>query len=712
MYKLCIAAVYKDRAVERRGSCTGRQEDQERGRMAFSDIDRLAVTTIRLLAVDEVSAANSGHPGAPLGLAPAAHVLWKEMRMNPKNPYWINRDRFVLSNGHACALLYAMLHLSGYDYSIEDLKKFRQLDSKTPGHPEFELPGVEVTTGPLGQGIANAVGLAIAQANFAATYNKSDVMLSDSYTYAFLGDGCLQEGVSSEACSLAGHLQLGNLIAFYDDNKITIDGDTKLSFTEDVMARYRSYGWHTLEVDHADDDMEAILAALKEAKAAKDKPTLIRLRTTIGYGSLMAGTGTVHGSPLKPDDVKQLKKKFGFDPEKTFVVPQEVYDYYKKNIIDPGAQANAEWDQLYARYKLKYQKEGAELDRRLKWELPENWEKWLPTFKPEDSALATRKTSEMVLEKIFFNIPELIGGSADLTPSNLTRCEGTVDFEAPSNKLGDYSGRYLRYGVREHGMSAIMNGISAFGANYKPYGGTFFNFVSYASGAVRLAALSEHPVIWVATHDSIGVGEDGPTHQPIETLTHFRAMPNMHVWRPADGNETSAAYKCALNEKQTPSIIALSRQNLPQLRGSSIEKASRGGYILEDVENPDLIIVSTGSEVHISVDAARLLRDKKDIKARVVSLPDFLTFDRQDQDYRLSVLPDGIPILSVEVQATLGWGKYAHQSFGIDRFGVSGKGPDVYKYFDFTPEGVGKRALATVEYYKGKNVTSPLHRAF
>lgn len=677
----------------------------------FTDIDRLSISTIRLLAVDQVSRANSGHPGAPLGLAPAAHVLWKQMRMNPKNPSWVNRDRFVLSNGHACALLYSLLHLFGYDVTIDDLKNFRQLGSKTPGHPEFELPGVEVTTGPLGQGISNAVGLAIAQANFSATYNKPGFILSDNYTYTFLGDGCLQEGVSSEACSLAGHLQLGNLIAFWDDNKITIDGHTDVSFSEDVVKRYEAYGWEVLHIENGNEDLDAINEALEKAKLSKSKPTLIRMATTIGFGSLKAGSHSVHGSPLSSDDLKQLKSNLGFKPNESFVVPQEVYDYYHKSTIEPGLIANQDWDKLLEQYSVKYPELGLELNRRLAGELPQGWESKLPLFKPTDSAIASRKLSEMVLQAICNDIPEIIGGSADLTSSNLTRWKEAVDFQPPSSGLGDYTGRYIRYGVREHGMGAIMNGISAYGANFKPYGGTFLNFVSYAAGAIRLAALSGHPVIWVATHDSIGLGEDGPTHQPIETLAHFRALPNIQVWRPADGNETSAAYKVSLESKHTPAILALSRQNLPQLEGSSMEKASKGGYILKDVENPDIILVSTGSEVSITVDASKCLSERN-FKARVVSMPDFFTFDQQSKDYRLSIFPDGVPIMSIEVLSTSGWSKYAHESFGIDRFGVSGKASDVYKFFDFTPEGIASRAEKTINFYKGKQVFSPLNRAF
>ncbi|EDO18306.1 hypothetical protein Kpol_1039p57 [Vanderwaltozyma polyspora DSM 70294] len=678
----------------------------------FGDIDKLAISTVRLLAVDAVCKANSGHPGAPLGMAPAAHVLWTQMNLSSKCVDWVNRDRFVLSNGHACALLYAMLHLSGYDYSIEDLKQFRQLNSKTPGHPEFELPGVELTTGPLGQGISSAVGLAIAQKNLAATYNKPGFELSNNFTYVFAGDGCLQEGVSSEACSVAGHLQLGNLIVIYDDNHITIDGGTNLSFTEDVLKRYEAYGWETLSIADGDSNLNEISQAILKAKQCKNKPTIIKMNTTIGFGSLSQGKETVHGSPLKPDDLKQLKKKFGFDPEKSFVVPQEVYDFYNEKITERGLEECTKWGKLFSEYKKKYPELGAELQRRIDGKLPANWESKLPVYTPSDPAIATRKLSEVVLNSIWDTLPELMGTSADLTPSNLTRAKGSVDFQPPSTKLGDWSGRYIRCGVREHGMGAIINGIAAYGANFKPYGGTFLNFVSYAAGAVRVAALSGYPVIWVATHDSIGLGEDGPTHQPIETATHFRALPNIQVWRPADGNETSAAYKVSLENKHTPSIIALTRQNLPQLEGSTIEKASKGGYILQDVAKPDIILIASGSEVSLCVDAAKLLKSKN-INARIVSIPDFFTFDKQSVDYRISVLPDGVPIMSVEVWATLSWHKYAHECFGIDDFGRSGKATDIYKYFGFTEQGVVERAEKVHKFYQDKKVClcSPFKKA-
>ncbi|ODQ82173.1 hypothetical protein BABINDRAFT_158822 [Babjeviella inositovora NRRL Y-12698] len=645
-----------------------------------------------------------------MGLAPAAHVLYSQMRFNPKNPEWLNRDRFVLSNGHACALLYSLLHLFGYDFSLDDLRNFRQLNSKTPGHPEFELPGVEVTTGPLGQGICNAIGMAMAQAHIAARFNKPNFEISNNYTYCIFGDGCMMEGVASEAMSLAGHLKLNKLIAFYDDNHISIDGNTNCAFTEDVTQRLEAYGWNVIWVKDGNNDIEGVAKAIEQAKKVTDKPTCIRLTTTIGYGSLNEGTHGVHGSPLKPADIKQLKEKWGFNPDESFVVPQEVHDLYQKT-IDSGIAAEQEWNALFSKYAVQYPEEAAELSRRISGEFPANWTSKLPVYTPADAAVASRKLSEIVIESVHDTLPELIGGSADLTGSNLTRWKEAIDFQPPSTGLGTYAGRYIRYGVREHGMGAIMNGISAYGA-FKTYGGTFLNFVSYASGALRLSALSGHPVIWVATHDSIGLGEDGPTHQPIETLAHFRALPNCMVWRPADGNETSAAYKQALESKHTPSVIALSRQNLPQLEGSSIAKASRGGYTLVEKADADIILISTGSEVSLAVEASKFLEETKGIKAGVVSLPDFHTFDQQSHDYRLSVLPDGVPILSIEVMSTSGWAKYSHQQFGLDRFGASGPAPKVYDFFEFNKEGVASRAEKTVAFYKGKHVSSPLNKAF
>ncbi|KAF8475902.1 Transketolase, thiamine diphosphate binding domain-containing protein [Kalaharituber pfeilii] len=681
--------------------------------MTYGELDQLAINTIRVLAIDATSNANSGHPGAPMGMAPVSHVLFnKYMTFNPSNPKWINRDRFVLSNGHGCMLQYALLHLFGYRVTLDDLKAFRQLGSITPGHPEaHDTPGVEVTTGPLGQGFANAVGLAIAQAHTAAVFNKPGYDLIDNHTFVYFGDGCAMEGVAAEAASIAGHLQLGNLIAIYDDNHISIDGDTNCAFTEDVLKRFEAYGWHTLHVKDGDHDLEGIEQALEMAKSVKDKPSVIKLTTTIGYGSKLAGTGGVHGNPLKADDAQHVKARFGFDPNKSFDVPQEVYDLYGKTAAR-GAVAEEAWNQLFEKYKADYPEEHADLARRLAGKLPEGWQKVLPEYKPSDPAIASRKLSETVITKLAGVLPELVGGSADLTGSNLTRWKDAVDFQPPSINLGDWSGRYIRYGVREHGMGAIMNGLAAYGTII-PFSGTFLNFVSYAAGSVRLSALSHHQVIWVATHDSIGLGEDGPTHQPIETLAHFRALPNCMVWRPADGNETSAAYYVAIISRHTPSIIALSRQNLPQLEGSSIEQAIKGGYVVAEAENANITLVSTGSEVGIAIDAAKSLKEKHNVIARVVSLPCWEVFDSQNMDYKLSVLPDGIPILSIEVMSTLGWEKYSHEQFGLNRFGASGPYKQVYDKFEFNAEGISKRALLTINFWKGVSpIRSPLNRAF
>lgn len=620
------------------------------------------------------------------------------MTADPKDSRWINRDRFVLSNGHACALLYIMLHLMGYKLSMDDLKAFRQLDSLTPGHPEANhTDGVEVTTGPLGQGFANAVGLAMAQANAAAAFNRDGFELFNNRTYVFLGDGCMQEGVASEAASMAGHLGLKNLIAFYDDNHITIDGDTNCAFTEDVGKRFESYNWNVLTVKNGDEDLSALWDAIVKAQQEKERPTLVCVQTTIGFGSLNQGKASVHGAPLKEDDIAQLKTRFGFNPEDKFVVPHDVRDAYK-SYADRGAAKHAEWLKLFEEYGKKYSKEYEEINRRIAQKLPEGWEKALPTYTPNDKPMATRKLSEIAITSIAAQLPEMLGGSADLTGSNLTRWSDATDFQNPTLDIGQYSGRYIRYGVREHGMGAIMNGLHAYGMHI-PTAGTFLNFVTYAWGAVRLSSLSQFQVIWVATHDSIGLGEDGPTHQPIETAAALRALPNMDFWRPADGNEVSAAYKVALESRKTPSVISLTRQNLPQLEGSSIEKASRGGYVLVENTDADITLVSTGSEVSICCDAVVKLAERG-IKARIVSVPCFRVFDLQPYDYRISVLPSGNPIMSVEAYSTFGWGVYSHVHHGINTFGVSAPYQKAYEKFQLTDHDVADKAQKVVEYYK------------
>ncbi|KAJ5724348.1 hypothetical protein N7493_006076 [Penicillium malachiteum] len=584
------------------------------------DLDKTAINTIRLLAVDATFKANSGHPGAPMGMAPVSHVLFnKFMSFNPKNPDWANRDRFVLSNGHGCVLQYALLHLFGYELSMDDLKNFptRQQDSRSPR--SSDTPGVEVTTGPLGQGFANAVGLAIAQAQAGGTFNKPGYDLFNNYTYCFFGDGCAMEGVASEAASMAGHLKLGNLIAIYDDNRISIDGDTKCAFTEDVMKRYEAYGWHTVHVKDGDNDLEAIEAAIRKCQRVTDKPSVIKLTTTIGFGSKLQGTGGY---------------LFGFNPEESFVVPQQVYDLYHQHAAE-GAAKEQEWNQLLQNPRCR---------------------------------------------------PELVSGSADLTGSNNTRWKNAVDFRPPV------------YGIARHGCRHERSRCLRY---RHPASGTFLNFVSYAAGAVRLLCpLSRVRVIHVATHDSIGLGEDGPTHQPVETLAHFRALPNCMVWRPADSNETSAAYYMALTSKHTPSILALTRQNLPQLENSTIASAIKGAYVAVDAPNAAVTLISTGSEVSIAIDAATSLKEKHGVVARVVSVPCFEVFDAQPKEYKLQVLPDNIPVLSIEAASTMGWERYSHEQFGLNRFGAS------------APYKQVKRALATIDFYKGHSVRSPINRAF
>ncbi|KAI9566511.1 transketolase [Boletus coccyginus] len=678
----------------------------------FSLKDTTCIATIRTLAADVVAKANSGHPGAPMGMAPVAHVLFSRFfNANPSSSKWFNRDRFVLSNGHGCALQYILLHLLGYKLSLDDLKAFRQIDSLTPGHPEANhTDGIEVTTGPLGQGFANGVGLAMAQAHLGAVYNRDNFDLINNYTYVFTGDGCLMEGVACEAASLAGHLQLGNLIVIYDDNHISIDGDTAVAFTEDVGQRFLAYGWQVIPVEDGDSDLDGMYNAIAAARREKSKPTLIKLRTTIGYGSKQQGTHGVHGSPLKADDIQSLKSKFGFPPDQTFYIPNETYATYRA-AASRGAELEAAWTTLLAKYGKAYPKEHAELTRRISGKLVEGWENSLPIYEPSDAAQASRKYSEIVLTAITDKLPDLIGGSADLTGSNLTKAKGTVDFQAPSTGLGGYSGTYIRYGVREHAMGAIGNGLAAYGGII-PFVGTFLNFVSYAAGAVRLSALSKHQVIWVATHDSIGLGEDGPTHQPVETAAHFRAIPNLDFWRPADGNETSASYLVAIQSRETPSILSLSRQNLPNLEGSTIERAARGGYVLYEVDKEDLTIVSSGSEVPIALEAASKLK-QEGMRVRVVSLPCWSVFDKQDKAYRLSVLRSGAPILSLEALSTVGWQKYSHEAsqYGLPAWGASGPYKKVYEKFGITGTNIATVGKKVISFYKGTPVVSPLEKA-
>eukprot|EP00041_Stephanoeca_diplocostata_P014815 m.279658 g.279658 ORF g.279658 m.279658 type:complete len:685 (-) comp19809_c0_seq1:377-2431(-) len=654
------------------------------------------INTVRIIAAETVQGANSGHPGAPMGCAPMAHVLFSEiMKFSPSNPKWPSRDRFVLSNGHACALQYTMLHLLGYNVTLDDLKNFRQVGSITPGHPEVGITdGVEVSTGPLGQGLSNAVGLAIAETHLAAKFNKPDFPIVDNFTYVICGDGCLQEGVTSEASSLAGHLGLGKLIVLYDDNLITIDGDTELSFSEDVLKRYEAYGWHTQTVaDGNTADTAALTAAIKAAQGVTDKPSIIKVRTIIGYGAKLQGTGKVHGAPLGDDDIARIKGEWGFDPASKFVIAPDVQDYYNRaKVIGDGEQAK--WAEMFAKYQAAFPAEAAEFMRTMAGDLPAGWENALPTFTPADKGDATRKVSQQVLEKLVPAVPEFLGGSADLTPSNLTRVDGnSIDYSRAAR-----DGRYLRFGVREHGMCAVVNGLAAYGGII-PFGSTFVVFAGYALGAMRVAALSHFRVVYIYTHDSIGLGEDGPTHQPIETLASLRSIPNFQVIRPADGNETSGAYKMALEKKTGPTFLALSRQGLPNLAGSSIDAVAKGAYVLQDADDKKVVLVGSGSEVSLCVKAADVLK-AKGIASRVVSFPCWDAFNAQSAEYRASVFPDGVPVLSVEALSTLGWEKYAHAHIGMTTFGASGKGGDVMKHFGFSVDNVVDKATKLVEFYK------------
>ncbi|WOD39446.1 transketolase [Nodosilinea sp. E11] len=663
--------------------------------VATQSLEELCINSIRFLAIDAVEKAKSGHPGLPMGAAPMAYVLWdKFMRFNPKNPQWFNRDRFVLSAGHGCMLQYALLYLTGYDsVTLDDIKEFRQWGARTPGHPEnFETAGVEVTTGPLGQGIANAVGLAMAEAHLAAKFNKPDATIVDHHTYVILGDGCNMEGVSGEACSLAGHLGLGKLIALYDDNHISIDGSTDISFTEDVSKRFEAYGWHVQHVENGNTDLDAIAQAIEAAKAVTDRPSMIKVTTTIGYGSPnRQNTAGVHGAALGGDEIKATRENLGWS-HGDFETPEDALNHMRK-AIERGASHEAEWNDIMATYRSKYAAEAAEFERMLSGRLPEGWADALPTYTPEDKALATRKNSEVTLNALAPAIPELIGGSADLTHSNLTELKISGSFQK-----GAYENRNLRFGVREHGMGAICNGIALHNSGLIPYCATFLVFADYMRAAIRLSALSQAGVIYVMTHDSIGLGEDGPTHQPVETIASLRAIPNLIVIRPADGTETSGAYKVAVEHRKTPTLMAFSRQNLPNLPGSSIEGVAKGAYTVDDCDGtPELILIGTGSEVSLCVDAAQELR-AAGTKVRVVSMPSWELFDAQDAAYQESVLPKAVTKrLAVEAGITMGWCRYVGAEgdvIGVDRFGASAPGNLVMQKFGFTVENVVSKAKA------------------
>jgi len=688
------------------GSSINEMEENERRPVlkklkGNEDLHKLSVNTIRVLSAEMVQKANSGHPGAPMGCAPMAHVLFGlVMRHDATNPAWPNRDRFVLSNGHACALLYSMLHLSGYEVTMDDLKGFRQLNSKTPGHPEnFHTVGVEVSTGPLGQGLSNAVGLAMAQANMAATFNKEGFTVSDNYTFVICGDGCLQEGVTSEACSLAGHLGLGRLIVLYDDNNITIDGSTDLSFTENVLKRFESYGWHTLVVADGDNDVEAIASAIARAKSIRDKPSLIKVHTTIGFGSAKAGSASVHGAPIGEADIIEMKKKIAFPADEPFVIPPDVATFYKKRKAE-GRCVARQWEALMESYEVEYPELAEEFQRRQRCELPSNWEAMLPKFSSSDPTVATRQSSNMCLNAIAPVIPEMIGGSADLTPSNLTKFKGAVDFQRDTPE-----GRYIRFGVREHAMSAICNGIAAFGCGYIPFCATFLNFAGYALGAMRMSALSKFGVIYVMTHDSIGLGEDGPTHQPVEMLVTLRSIPNMLVMRPADSQEVSGAYAVAIKNRARPTVLALSRQGCPNLVGCSDQKVAFGAYVIHEPEaKAQLILVASGSEVNLCESVAKQLAP--DLQVRVVSMPCWELYEEQSNEYKRSVFLSGVPVLAVEAATPVGWDKYAHATQTMNSYGASGSGKDLLKHFGFSAECVISKAKKLVEFYQSHPLPS------
>lgn len=653
-------------------------------------------------SAETVQAAKSGHPGAPMGCAPMAHLLWSEvMKYSPADAKWASRDRFVLSNGHGCALQYSMLHLTGYKVSLQDLKDFRQIGSITPGHPEVGVTeGVEVSTGPLGQGISNAVGLAIAETHLAAKFNKPDFPVVDNFTYVICGDGCLQEGVSSEACSLAGHLGLGKLIVLYDDNLISIDGGTDLSFGEDVNARYEAYGWHVQTVASGDStDVSEMRAAVKAAQAVTDRPSIIKIRTTIGFGAAKQGTAKVHGSPIGDEDIAKVKGDFGL-PAGQFEIAPEVVDFYA-SLKEKGAAAKAEWDAMVAKYAAAYPAEYAEFERTVVGEhaLPADWASCLPAYTADSPTKATRQYSQQVLGAIVDKVPELIGGSADLTPSNLTKVEGNAVDYSPKTP----EGRYIRFGVREHGMCALSNGIAAY-SGLVPFASTFLTFVGYALGAMRVAALSHFRVIYIMTHDSIGLGEDGPTHQPIETLASLRSMPNMTVIRPADGNETAGAYKMALENTHGPTVLALSRQGCANFAGSSVEGVAKGAYTIQEAPGTtaflNVILVATGSEVQLCGKAADAL-NAKGVNCRVVSMPCWSAYDGQSPEYKEEVFPTKVPVLSVEALAVTGWEKYAHAHIGMTTFGASGKGPKLMEHFGFSEANVVETAEKLIAYYKG-----------
>ena len=663
--------------------------------METKSIIQKGIDTVRVLSADAVQKANSGHPGTPMALSPLGHVLWSEvMHYNPQNPDWPNRDRFILSCGHACMLQYSYLYLTGYKITLEDIKNFRQLHSITAGHPEYGLtPGIEVTTGPLGQGFANGVGMAIAQKYMAARYNRPDFKIFDYKVYAICSDGDLMEGVSAEAASLAGHLGLGNMIYFYDDNRITIEGDTDLAFNEDVSKRFEAYGWDVQRVADVN-DREALSEAIRNAQKETNRPSLISVQSVIGYGSPNKhNTASAHGSPLGEDELRLVKKNFGFDPDKNFVIPGEVLDFYR-NAGKKAADHEANWNELYKNYKKRHPELAKEYETISAGKLPEGWEDKLPTFEPGDK-MATRKASGKTLNAIAKYFPQLIGGSADLAPSTDTNLG-----DYPSFSSKNHAGRNFHFGIREHAMGAVLNGMAL--SNYLiPYGATFLIFSDYMRPPLRLAAIMKIRPIMVYTHDSIGLGEDGTTHQPVEQLVGLRSVPDMTVIRPADANETAQAWRTAILHTDGPVAIVLTRQGIPVIDQDKYTKATtleKGAYILSDCKGePDIILIASGSEVHLILEAQEHLQ-KDGVQARVVSMPSWSLFDKQSTGYREKVLPKNLrKRLAVEAGSTIGWLKYVTEEgdvIGIEKFGESAPGNEVMKEYGFSVENIVKRAKA------------------
>jgi transketolase len=664
----------------------------------MDQLSNLAINTIRILSIDAVQKANAGHPGLPMGAAPMAYVLWqKHLSHNPHNPKWPDRDRFVLSAGHGSMLLYSLLHLTGYDLSLDDIKTFRQWGSRAAGHPEsFLAPGVEATTGPLGQGAANAVGMAMAERFLAGRYNKPGHTIVDHFSYALVGDGDMMEGITHEAASLAGHLRLGKLVWLYDDNKVSLDGPTSLAFTEDVGKRFEAYGWQVLRVEHGDTDIEAIDRAVIAAKADTTRPSFIMVHTTIGFGSPhKAGSSEAHGSPLGAEEVKATKKNLGWDPEKQFYLPDEVVAHFR-TAVDRGAQAEAAWQKRFDAWAAANPDLAKEWHIALQGELPSGWESGLPTFSPKDE-LATRQSGGKVLAAIAGKVPWLLGGDADLSCSTLTTLTGQGDFDGQTGL-----GRNVHFGVREHAMGAIANGLAYHGGAH-PFTATFFVFSDYERPAMRMAAISRLPVTFVFTHDSLGVGEDGPTHQPVEQLMSLRLIPNLWVIRPADANEVVEAYKIAMKRKDGPVAVILTRQKTPTFDRTKLapaEGVAKGGYVLSDATAPQAVIMATGSEVAVAMAAQEALLGQG-IRARVVSLPCWEIFAAQSPEYQDSVIPRAIKArVSIEAGVTLGWQRWLGSdgvAIGVDRFGASAPGGVLMKKFGLDADAVVRAVTSLVK---------------